>query len=756
MTEHWNLYLRLDYWAQPWPWAGKSFGDLTTADVGSLPGATTDFLRYSPTDGTTDRVHVPAGLPRERPTCHTELAIYHDAHHLYAFIAADKPAAPIPQLADCPNEDFCVVLPTGCPGRGFYFGMNQRGEHIGCIQVWDRDFPCLAGDLPQTQAPESAGPSGWNSTRLDGHYTARVLTRSQGLVGCFQINRNLIGGDHTPHLNPLPQGERKKTEGTQPDGPLPLPSGERAGVRVSSSPSLRLSAGRVCYAAGEWVSWGSPIVWSAREDQHGTVRLVESVRSPRHPSLTRVDLDYTPETEHGAFMASWQGVDPGAIRPFVQGNYAGYADKVTLVLNSVEVTVPLTERTCAKFDVPDGWNRLEVLTAPNPIKEISFQKVSGKLLRPRQHASLQEGRTEPAALLEGHAPSWPASSSAMPRLAELREAFDRWHEAHDQTCLACGIWGEKVGHAAAKQRYCLCHSGIFHIEPYLIASRCLGRQPVYDQRIRETCERMLAEQKPAGWYPCYCSANRRDPELGDGGAFTNGSVGEGMVLAADLLGEPQWLDSAERAADYSWYRLECNQNYAAFALWHLAALYERDPQTRWLDQALYLARHFVIRDIGLSGAQGGHNFFTAYGNITLKGLSRLLTVLPTDHEFRPVLKDKVIRFANQMLSRQQPGGLFAGRNRKYLGYHHPVPGLFFVAEALPDQADRLEPALAAMTRAILRGGEEDRKRQVDSDTGLVLALGMRFVAGKRKTSAPSTGTDVATEEIDGACSNDLL
>ena len=85
-----------------------------------------------------------------------------------------------------------------------------------------------------------------------------------------------------------------------------------------------------------------------------------------------------------------------------------------------------------------------------------------------------------------------------------------------------------------------------------------------------------------------------------------------------------------------------------------------------------------------------------------------------------------MRFANQMLARQQPGGQFAGRNRKYLGYHHAVPGLFFVAEAVPELAGKLAPALAAMTRAVMAKRDEDPARHVDSDTGLVLALAARF------------------------------
>ncbi len=109
-------------------------------------------------------------------------------------------------------------------------------------------------------------------------------------------------------------------------------------------------------------------------------------------------------------------------------------------------------------------------------------------------------------------------------------------------------------------------------------------------------------------------------------------------------------------------------------------------------------------------------------------MARLLQALPPEHEFYPVLRDKVIRYTNQILSRQQPSGLFAGRNRKYVGFHHPVPGLFFVAAALPELAADLEPALAAMVRAVIDERDPDRGRDTSSDAGLALALAARYIA----------------------------
>lgn len=659
-VERWNLFLDLNYRALPWPWPGRNLAALTAGDVACLPGAVSDFLRYSPTDGTTDRVHVPASLPGEAPVCQTMLAVYYDDEYLSVAVSATLPDSPVPGLEDCPYEEFAVVLPSECPGRGFYFGMNQAEEHIGCIQVWDNDFPCESKILQPGREELSYWPGG----SLEGFYEARLIPGEKSLTAFFRIRRDLPGAD-------------------------------------LKADRVRLSAGRACYAAGEWVSWGSPIVWSPREDLHGTVWLGDAVPKSA-AALERLDLVYNPLTGSAVVEGRWSGVDEKTIKPFTLGAYAGYADKAVVALNNIEKTVSLADVTQVDFDIPDGWNRLEIMSAPNPVLELCFQKVSGSLLQPLDFAG-----------------------ALMPGPEELRDAFEHWHEKHDKNCIAPGIWGTKRKNKATDEPYCLCHRGIFNIEPYLVAEPCFGHKDIYDLRIRETCERMLREQNPEGWFPCHCSANRGEPKLGDGGAFTNGSVGEGLVLASTLLGESAWFAASKRAADYSWYQWENNQNYAAFALWHLAALFEVDKDPRWLEKAVYLARYFVVRDIGLSGAQGGHNFFTGYADITLKGLARLLAVLPADHEFCGLLKDKTIRFANQILSRQQPDGLFAGRNRKYLGYKCLASGLFFVAEALPDQAERLAPALAAMTRAAVNDGV-DPKRQTGYDKGLTIALAARF------------------------------
>ena len=140
----------------------------------------------------------------------------------------------------------------------------------------------------------------------------------------------------------------------------------------------------------------------------------------------------------------------------------------------------------------------------------------------------------------------------------------------------------------------------------------------------------------------------------------------------------------------------------AFVLWHLSELFELTGEPEHLHRAVWYAQYGIIRGMNPSGIHPGHNYYSAYGNITLKGLAKLLRLLPPAHPFYPVLKERTLRFTNQMLARQRVNGLFDGLNRMYYGYQHSLPGLFEVMRALPETVPDLEPVLIAMLNAAPR------------------------------------------------------
>lgn len=671
-NERWNLYLDTTYAVQPWPWR-QPWNALTAKDVARLPGAVDDFLRYCPSDGGIDMTHVPLNLPREVPRVTTHLAVYEDTTNVYVFIAAVVPAksAIIPELADLEREDFCCAFQLDGHQRGLYFGMNEKGEHIGLPQVWDdralqapgdaERYPWRKRDLePDTLYAEKPRP--WLQ-----EYDARVIRGKDTLTGTFRIEKKLLA----------------------------------AGIREHT---LRFTAGRRCYRTSELLSWGSSVTWAVRADAMGTLRLDGALPASRFPTVRRVDVDYDLAAETGAFRIAWNGpAAEAALKPFMTGGYAGYMNKFTLALNGEERTGTIGDAAPIALPLLDGWNRLEVMTGYGSPFTVSFQKLSGRrIIRPERVPSFR-GR---------------------PPLAEMRRTFRAWHEGMEKQYLGGGTWGNK-----SSPVHCLCHCGVFNIEPYIIACQHLEDRPVYRERIRECCERALAAQQPAGWFPCHCANvnNREKPAPFEGGAFTHGSVSEALLLAYDVLKDRRYLEAARRAVPaYDLYRFEDNQNYAAFALWHLAEMYSREPKADTLQRAVYYAENYAARGMDLSGAQDGHNYYTGYSYITLKGLAKLLAVLPQRHRYYPQLRHIVVRSTNQALARQQSTGRFAGRNRKYLGYHHSVPGLFYAAQALPDLAADLAPALRAMYEGQKAGVDGNHSDSGQYD-GLVIACMARHL-----------------------------
>ena len=701
-TEHWNLYLAKEHFAVPWPWSDISWDRLGEAPPAFLPYSTDDFTRYPPGDGSPSMSGVPADLPRELPACVTQMGVYHDEDNVYVMVNALRPEQTIPELADHDGEDLTCIFEAAPVGLGLYFGLNQDGEATCLPKAWDKDL----------LTPEDLAAYPWSQLErepfkpLDLDHEARVIRHEKGLLAAWRVGRE--------HLDAGMDGNR-----------------------------IRFTAGRRCYATAELVSWTSNVVWDTRPDELGTLvfvdeptaprgrnqvlgtpadcccaaadsrRLCGELRSPmppgrrraqgrpsrptqsprkenlprpRTPRIRRIDLTYEPADETAVFTAHWDGVwSPERVERSRSQHYQDRLGLYTVALNGQERTGSIEPVTRDEFHVPDGWNRLEYLNAAGqPPLVVSFQKVSGRRIVPG--AKTEDGQ--------------------LPSEAELAEQFRQWHAETEQTYCAPGTWGRETGVPSVKEPvHCLDHNGVFWMEPYALACLHLERRAEYEERVRETCERVLSHERDGHWYPCLCV----DPEGAEpfqGGAFAHGSVCEALVLGHRVLDEVRYLEASVRAVEaYRQYLWEDNQNYCAFALWHLAELYAQTRSAEALDWGLYYLQ-FAGSQIGLSGAQGGHNYYSGYGAITLKGLAKFLGVLPEAHPRYPWLRDKVIRFSNQMISRQQPSGLFAERNRKYLGYHslEPAVGLFEAASALGgDVAGDLKPVLLSAYQAQREG-----------------------------------------------------
>ena len=461
---------------------------------------------------------------------------------------------------------------------------------------------------------------------------------------------------------------------------VPRATGELTGWRIARASigdaftgnTLRVSVSRMHFETLEHVAWGSPTAWGPRPDEFGTVRLVEKREPPPWPVARRVEMHYDPETECSTFHIRWEGnyqpSETDVPVPISKGRAIPWR-QFGLRLNGEQRSFDLGESvTTGEFAIVDGDNRLEIASVGGPAVRIDFEKRSGNRIR-----------EDP-------------SNSAPPEPAGILERVRRDCAAH----IAAMESRRSSGTAPMYRNWCT----------YEAAS--LGRVHHYldpDPRLldvlREQADFALSLQRADGSFAGYHLARwGHPPGLWAAGAYDTGPAGELWVVAAWLLKDEKYLAASQRLLRaYKDYRVEFNYNYAAFTLYHLVAHYRltRDPLA--LEHARYYARHCVAIDLLPLGFHAGHNYYTCYGSITLRGLAQLCAVLPKDDPYRATLREQCLRMTNQVLARQQPDGSFDGRDRFFLDERFWSWGLFSVAFLLPPAAvARLDAAILRLLR----------------------------------------------------------
>ncbi|MHB9133663.1 MAG: hypothetical protein ACYDBB_21580 [Armatimonadota bacterium] len=442
---------------------------------------------------------------------------------------------------------------------------------------------------------------------------------------------------------------------------------------AAGADTVRFTAGRLWGETFEPSAWATATVWAPQPAEMGTLHLTPRLPATS-PYLYRADFYYEAETERGELAFT------------VAGLPQGQTTDMQVALNTRKSQHCCSGVVRQAWTPEEGENAIMVKVGVERFRTLYLEKWSGHQLFVRY-----------------------PSAQPLPDTADLRERFRQWHDQQEQKYTAPGTWGDGLDHGCA-----------FPMEPYALYSLYVERQPVYLERVTAACERILQSQTPDGVFLCYHFGDA--PRPFEGGAFTQGSASEALLLGYRLFGDARYLAAAQRGAEaYHLYALEYNTNYMAFVLWHLAELYELTGESIHLERALWYTQYGILRGMNPSGAHPGHNYYSAYGGITLKGLAKLLRMLPADHAFYPTLKEHTLRYTNQILSRQRVNGLIDGRNRMYFGYQHTAPGLFDVARALPGEvADTLQPAMVATYYAHPHvGGSTD---------GLVVALMGRYVA----------------------------
>lgn len=450
--------------------------------------------------------------------------------------------------------------------------------------------------------------------------------------------------------------------------------------------TLQLSLSRLAFTTVEAVAWGSIHVWGPRPDEARTVRLVSTPSTPAWPELERLDMDYDPAAETGTFACRWSGLPPPE-ETFAALLGKGFKPRpvpwqsVSLRAAGLISLHPMAESVQTEpIALPDGISRVQAAAPSGPAVTLYLEKRGGSRIR------LPEW-LDPESVPDDGLLAYPAALRA---------------ECND--VLAGFEARRKAGELPEYTAWCT-----YHASAYGRAWLSGVDDPRLLDLLREQTEFALSLQRPDGTFSGFHLASKSGaPRVPwQGGAYDSGPAGELFDVAAEVLKEPRYAEASKKLIRaYRGYRVEFNHNFSAFALYHLAEHYRQTGDPEALEHGLYYCRTSAAAGLLPLGFQGGHNYYTCYGAITLRGLARFCAVLPAGHPYRPVLRELCIRMGNQLLSRLQPDGLFDSADRYFLGERQWSFGLFSLAFiAGPENIRPLDAAIRFLLNGRLRRSE---------------------------------------------------
>ena len=637
-TEHWIVHHAAAYDAVPWPYA-KSWADFVRQpDALIYPAG--GFGQVSPSDGFGETGAVPAHLPRKCTQGQYELAVYHDAEAVYVILAAALPE-PIPDLAQ--HDGFRLGIALQAPEATWYWQ-----------SVIDQEGAAQSHAIPNV---------GGSRLRVCGQ--DELIRQDVGFGR--SVARLPVGVPYEHALIRDRNGRALAVWRLNREGMTPFLQGNRFGFSAMSMHDASLEA----------AAWGAHLVWHLRPDEVGTVHLVGARQVPPWPVVREAHLDYDPATESGKLRLCWDG-PYGSEESLGFEDIYGHAhfgddlapkDKCLVNVNGVEVLLPLAETVEADVSLVDGENAVRIRTVGGMPCLFSIKKFSGNHI------------IDPPA--GGGEVRW--DGERLRRLVEA--AFARFREDQHERLSGPRTNGIAVAVAASNAAglgyVCLCHE----------------RRDEYAESLRAEAESTLELQHEDGTVRTFHLGRPGEPPPAwAGGAYDTGRIGELWLAAYRVLGDDRFMQASHRLVKaFGGYRLEYNHNYAAFGMWHLAAHYRltRDPLA--LEHLLYYAKHAAAALITPCGFQGGHNFYTCYGAITLRALAQCCALLPADQPYRRTLRELCIRMANQVVSRLQPDGTVAGTDRMNIALRQVVAGPCLAAFLLPpEDACRLDAVIARM------------------------------------------------------------
>ena len=443
---------------------------------------------------------------------------------------------------------------------------------------------------------------------------------------------------------------------------------------VIDGSTMRLSISRTNLETIEGVAWGAYHIWDARPDEFGIVRLATDVPGDG-PRLRRVDLIYNPAKEQGRLRMYWERLHDAHEKSlgFHPPNWEASMQSAAVHINDAMHMVPMNS-TCEStlWNLADGHTRVAISAFGAPATRFFIEKRSGNHIAP----------------------------SPLPNLPTISD--QQLLKSALAACEAKVDEHERRKHSEEKTVYRVHRS--YHATAVAQACLLLKSDDRFLAMVRDEADFMLSLQRPDGTFAGYHlqTTFNRAPQPWAGGGYDSGPAGELWVAAYELLGDEKYIAASRKLVEaFAAYRVEFNHNFSAIGLYHLAAHYRVTHEPLALEHALHHAQHCAAVLFLPLGYQGGHNYYTVYGCLTLRGMAHLAAVLPADHAYRAQLVELCIRMSNQLISRLQPNGLIDARDRYHLGQCLRGNSFFWsllaVAPLLPDDdAARIESVFQGM------------------------------------------------------------
>jgi len=315
----------------------------------------------------------------------------------------------------------------------------------------------------------------------------------------------------------------------------------------------------------------------------------------------------------------------------------------------------------------DTGRRLAVVDAFNHRVQIFRLDAAGAGLRvPVTLSAAEAGREVGSRPAERpRRPSFPALSEA--RLLTADE-LARWlavEIALDEAVFHCtadgkhGWWGR--GYYDWRPPFCawsrhpLYREVVWRVISYCTLHEITG-QAFFRRRARQALDWLVSEQSEDGSYRWWAG----ETPSSEGIFYVNGLVGEALFAGYRRFGEASYRDALQRIGDWALGRpASPNVNYNSFITHPLALLYSPSRDDRYLDHAVRLNRESIPPDLDPRGAlRDAHNRKTVYHAIVVRGLLRLLSVMPAEHEHRSEIERLARAMLDNLKERQVRDGAF--------------------------------------------------------------------------------------------------